>query len=85
MRNYRLSSIVFGCSVLPLLLALGSYPGFGQHKLPRAGRDFTFGIIEGPDNLPNAPASLIIMTVLSPYTGSGAVVSPQGFSQQFTF
>ena len=67
------------------MFALGLHPVFAQQKLPRAGRDFTFGIIEGPDNLPNAPASMIVMTVLSPYSGSGSVVSPQGFSQQFTF
>jgi hypothetical protein len=56
-----------------------------QQTLPRAGRNFTFGIIEGPDNLSGGGASLLTLMVLSPYGGTGIVASPKGFVQQFAF
>jgi hypothetical protein len=73
------------CAFVIVCLWLISCNANAQQKLPRAGRAFTFGIIEGPDNLSGGGSSLITLTVLSPYAGSGIVASPKGFAQQFTF
>jgi hypothetical protein len=89
MRNYCLRRIAYGCcAVFILLVSVLSNSALAQQKLPRAGRDFAFGIIEGPDNLPEAGGqvvSILTLTVLSPYSGSGSIISPLGFSQTFTF
>jgi hypothetical protein len=53
--------------------------------LPRAGRDFTFGIIEGPDNLDSSASSLLTLTVASHHIGCGVITSAAGYTEQFTF
>ncbi len=57
--------------------------------MPRAGRNFTFGIIEGPDRNVSSGgpfvASQLTLTALSTYDGSGTVTSPSGYSQPFSF
>ena len=61
---------------------------FAQNTLPRAGRNFTFGIIEGPENLPSfigSDSSILVLTAVSPYEGCGVITSPNGYTQQFTF
>jgi hypothetical protein len=57
-------------------------------NLPRAGRSFNFGIIEGPDNLLGDSAqqqTLLTLTVVSPYEGCGIILSPSGYEQDFSF
>gem|GEM_PF-2306211 len=80
----------FGLALLVLtLVALGRVPVVhGQQSLPRAGRSFSFGIIEGPDNLIDStqgPLSQLTLTVVSMYSGCGVVVSPSGYFLDFTF
>jgi hypothetical protein len=76
---------LFFCIVLCTVVANNA---FAQNTLPRAGRNFTFGIIEGPENLPDfigTDSSLLVLTAVSPYEGCGVITSPNGFTQQFTF
>ena len=81
---YRVSFIL---CVMVLLFAEGS--AMGQGVIPRAGRDFTFGIIEGPDRLVTSDTTLHpsrhTLTILSPFNGSGMYRSPEGDSGKFFF
>ncbi|MDP4242972.1 MAG: hypothetical protein Q8921_09575 [Bacteroidota bacterium] len=79
---------------LPLILGLSivalgwSYESASAQKpLPLAGQSFTFGIIEGPENLPGADttSSALTLTIVSPFSGSGTIASPSGYRQDFTF
>ncbi|MDP4286456.1 MAG: T9SS type A sorting domain-containing protein [Bacteroidota bacterium] len=84
----RFFSFLRIASVVTVLLAtLGVTAGIGQNSLQRSGRHFTFGIIEGPENLPGADLSSLslILTVLSPYDGCGTITSPSGYAQDFSF
>ena len=60
-----------------------------QSNIPRAGHDFSFGIIEGPDRLGVTDTTLqpshITVTVTSPFDGCGVYVSPYGEAGQFSF
>ena len=60
-----------------------------QPGVPRAGRNFSFGIIEGPDLLIVGDSSLspshLSLTVLSPHDGCGVYLSPSGAAGEFTF
>ncbi len=60
-----------------------------QATLQRAGQNFTFGIIEGPDRLAvsdtNVQPSHITVTVTSPFDGCGVYLSPDGEAGQFSF
>src|ERR1035437_7561327 len=52
-----------------------------QKVLPRAGQDFTFGIIQGPDNLIGDSTqaqqqTTLMLTVASAYSGCGVITSP---------
>jgi hypothetical protein len=72
-----------------LLLVLGfsifaADRSMAQHAMKTVGVHFSFGIIEGPESLSAATANLIL-TVLSPYNGTGSITSPSGYSQTFSF
>ncbi|HET6401008.1 MAG TPA: IgGFc-binding protein [Candidatus Kapabacteria bacterium] len=72
----------------PTLSAIHPPVARGQQVLPRAGRSFSFGIIEGPDNLIDSTQgslSQLTLTVVSLYAGCGVVVSPSGFFLDFNF
>ncbi len=59
-----------------------------QSVLPRAGESFTFGIIEGPDNLLGDSAqaqTTLQLTITSLYSGCGVLSSPSGFLLDFNF
>ena len=61
-----------------------------QIVLPRAGQNFSFGIIQGPDNLIGdslqaAQQTTLTLTVVSAYSGCGVITSPSGYIQDFTF
>ena len=87
--NIRFFGLIRRGGFVLALLALGQVPiVHGQTVLPRAGRSFSFGIIEGPDNLIDStqgPLSQLTLTVVSMYSGCGVVVSPSGFFLDFTF
>jgi hypothetical protein len=58
--------------------------------LPRAGQNFSFGIIQGPDDLvgdstQSAQQSTLMLTVVSQFSGCGVVISPSGYIQDFSF
>ncbi len=82
-----LSFVRVGLIVAILLPLVGGSNGFAQGSLPRAGRQFTFGVIEGAENLPGADQSSasVILTVLSLYDGCGTITSPSGYAQDFSF
>lgn len=82
-----LSFVRVGLVVAILLPLVGGSNGFAQGSLPRAGRQFTFGVIEGAENLPGADQSSasVILTVLSLYDGCGTITSPSGYAQDFSF
>jgi hypothetical protein len=61
-----------------------------QKMLPRAGQNFTFGIILGPDHLigdsiASEQQTVLTLTVVSAYSGCGVISSPSGYIQDFTF
>lgn len=75
--------VLAGC--LATLVLCTDYAS-AQKPLPLAGRSFTFGIIEGAENLPGVDtASHIALTVLGPYDGKGTITSPSGYTQDFVF
>jgi IgGFc binding protein/Cohesin domain len=58
--------------------------------LPRAGQNFSFGIIQGPDyligdSIASAQQTTLTLSVVSAYEGCGVVTSPSGYIQDFTF
>ncbi len=61
-----------------------------QTVLPRAGQNFSFGIIQGPDyligdSIASSQETALTLTVVSEYSGCGVVTSPSGYIQDFTF
>jgi hypothetical protein len=76
----------FFALLVALLLPMSSR-AVAQTAVPTAGTHFTFGIIEGPDAAvtPGELTSELYLTVLSPFSGCGLIVSPSGYSQQFSF
>src|SRR5579883_367306 len=87
-----LESVRIRRSLLVLVLAFAMLSATSRVKaqsvLSRAGRAFTFGIIEGPDNLLGdsaRSATKLTLTVVSQYSGCGVVQSPNGFIQNFNF
>lgn len=77
------------CYCVLALAAVGYAPvARGQQTLPQSGRSFSFGIIEGPDNLLGDSAqqlSTLTLTVVSMYSGCGVVISPSGYFLDFSF
>lgn len=55
--------------------------------MPRSGQHFSFGIIEGAENLPGADSlfKALTLTVMSAYEGCGSITSPSGYATNFTF
>src|SRR5436190_10826726 len=61
-------------------------PAFSQSPLAFFGSHFSFGIIEGDENLPSVSTpSVVTLTIISPYSGNGTIRSPGGFFQPFSF
>ncbi|HEY3874417.1 MAG TPA: IgGFc-binding protein, partial [Candidatus Kapabacteria bacterium] len=78
--------------LLLVLLAIsfvGSDALLAQAQLPRAGQNFTFGIIEGPysfaDSLVYLQGTSLTLTVVSAYSGCGVISSPSGYTAEFSF
>ncbi len=77
-----------GTLVLALLIAMGSVAVRAQQTFPRAGRSFSFGVIEGPDDLLGDSAqqqTTLQLSVVSMYSGCGVIVSPSGYFLDFSF
>lgn len=85
-------SFMSGFYVLLLVAGILYSPRFSsaQTILPRAGQNFSFGIIQGADylvgdSIQSSQQSLLMLTVVSAYAGCGVVTSPSGYIQDFTF
>ncbi len=77
-------------SVLLFVLGVIAAPRFAnaQTTLPRAGQNFSFGIVQGPDLLLGDSAqqlTTLTLTVVSAYSGCGVISSTSGYTQDFTF
>jgi IgGFc binding protein len=77
------------CVLLLLVAGILFFPRItGAQVLPRVGQNFSFGIIQGPDNLFADSAqsvTTLTLTVVSAYSGCGVITSPSGYTQDFTF
>ncbi len=83
------SFISRSCAVFLVVGAI-ALPGsaIAQSVLPRAGQNFSFGIVQGPDQLFSDSAmevTKLTLTVVSAYSGCGVISSPSGYKQDFTF
>src|ERR1700733_1497668 len=79
---------IFSAAILTMALPLPMTVRAQTTQLPRAGRSFNFGIIEGPDNLLGDSAqsqTTLALTVVSQYEGCGILLSPSGYEMDFSF
>ncbi len=80
----------FGVFFLLVGILFSMRVAYAQQVLPRAGQNFTFGIMLGPDHLladstAAATATTLTLTVVSAYAGCGVITSPSGYLQDFSF